>query len=1320
MTNDNPWAGLFSYEDPAKSTRQLKFCGRGNDIFDVTRLIDDNLLLILYGKSGIGKTSLLNAGVFPELRREQYLPISIRLGAFQEGSSYQKAIITSIAQAIQGVHGNIRTIDVIEEQEDLSSPDFLWNYFARHQFTNSKEQMLFPVVVLDQFEEVLRNSNALDQKEANDLLCQIQYLTDESHSIRDCLVNEKPYYYDFNFRFVISIREDDLYLLEDNIYSLNLNVFKQCRYRLRSLSEQQATEVILIPGKEFIKESESANIVRRIIELSKLNEQGSIDTLLLSLVCSGTFDRKKGPKITMEDLKVWKNNPMQVYYKEAVLALEDSKIRFIQNHLIKRDGSRIRVPVEDLKNAIGEKDFHNLTNGIHKILNILPNDHAELLHDQLAAIIFDDREAYEERELNWRFMEMQSRFVAEKAKALAAEDSYLARLLSINILPRYLDTPDRPYTTEAEESLREACRHDTAILKGHCDSVYSASYTRDGEHIVSASKDGNIIVWDARTGAILKSIYTGHNDITAASFSPDGNHVVIALKNNSIIIIDIETTAVETRLRGPQKDISCVCYSPDGNRVISASNDNLFIIWDLGTNQPTITGQGHHVAFSPDGKHVASATKQESNNTNEITIWNAWTGEKEATLPGHNNTINTIAYSPNGKRILSASNDKTIKIWSVRTRDVLMTIKNPKSRVIGAAYSPDGKYIVSSSMDKTLRIWKAKEGKDGADKVVQEETIKLVGHSDLIHSVAFSPDGSKIISTSRDKSTRIWDMSLYIPDEHHYETSLFEDLRPVLRKNNTRIKTEKNNVFLIDINTQKEITNFIGQIDDIVSASFSRNGKYIVSVSHYGTITVWDVKKEAKVWSFNDTSNKYESICFNFNGSVIIATTKEGSMRSWDFPPLQKLIDQTCERFKNRILSSEERKTYYLDFTDNDNKAQKQFWDTIQTKEYQEFVVHVLEKYYGSSFITRIHKKKFNVYCIPGKPSYNVSSIKAYDCLCDREKSVLTGFNIHEHQSYVFNKWYAEYSNIMDGKIHYLNRPGYMLDKVNTDCEGRFERMSVHIGTYGENVFSSHVLEYELYQAYLQFSQKDINAPDVWRKLHDSLTMRNQIHQNIGDPSEEGFKERMLYSLLHGYGRDSLLSVQMLVVVKSSKSGAYELKIAQRSNSVALKPGVHQFIPAGGFDILNDSDDDKYDDLELSENFSPGCAIFREYLEEMYNMPEFEGSGKGSIEERLMQDPHIKVIETMLANGEADFHFLGSIIDLTTLRHELSFVLVLHKDLYSNEQLIANDEFKKGLVMSIPIDIFDETPSIWNKIHEPSAALWHMFKQTSLFSTLLT
>lgn len=98
----NPWAGLASYEDPEITERKLKFCGRDDESYDVAKLVMGNIFVTLYGKSGIGKTSLLNAGVFPELREEQFTPISLRLGVRdeKEESCFQEIIIKEIEKKI--------------------------------------------------------------------------------------------------------------------------------------------------------------------------------------------------------------------------------------------------------------------------------------------------------------------------------------------------------------------------------------------------------------------------------------------------------------------------------------------------------------------------------------------------------------------------------------------------------------------------------------------------------------------------------------------------------------------------------------------------------------------------------------------------------------------------------------------------------------------------------------------------------------------------------------------------------------------------------------------------------------------------------------------------------------------------------------------------------------------------------------------------------------------------------------------------------------------------------------------------------------------
>ena len=404
---------------------------------------------------------------------------------------------------------------------------------------------------------------------------------------------------------------------------------------------------------------------------------------------------------------------------------------------------------------------------------------------------------------------------------------------------------------------------------------------------------------------------------------------------------------------------------------------------------------------------------------------------------------------------------------------------------------------------------------------------------------------------------------------------------------------------------------------------------------------------------------------------------------------------------------------------ENYNEMRNSFWKTQQTKEFEEFVDSLMKRYYGSRFFTKINDKEFGVFCVPGKRQPSVKSIKDFDILCDFDNSVLSDFDIYEHQSYTNNKWYAEYSKILEGKLRYPNRPGYMLDEITTDTDGCFDKLRVHVGTFAENVYSTHVLEYELYRAYLEFKGKNIDNLDIWQKVKESLSIRNKIHENALNSFENNFDSCIYSSLLSGNGRDSLLSVQMLVIIKSERTHKYEAKIIQRSNDVIIKPGMYQFIPSGGFEILNDSDDDIYDDLELEDNFSPGCAVFREYLEELFNVPEFEGGGTGSIEERLLKDKRIMEIEDMLHNGDAEFQFLGSVIDLAGLRHELSFVLVIHDETYSKTQFLANEESKKGAIYNIPIQDLENRASIWKKIHAPSAAMWYLFKQTQLYQSLI-
>lgn len=391
----NPWAGPSSYEDPANSERKLKFCGRDSETYDVTHLIDDNFFITLYGKSGIGKTSLLNAGVFPALRREQYTPINIRLGIKDENvlHSYQSMIIDTIKTTIKC----IKPINVLEEQKDQQAIDFLWNYFARHQFMNTEGKTTFPVIVFDQFEEVYRTPQTRQKAEV--LLAQLHYLIDEGHALNDCIVDGKEYSYDFNFRFVLSIREDDLYHLEDSIDNCSLLALKRCRYRLRDLSEEGARDVILIPGKELFRKEDVDGIVETLISKSR-NEDGCISTILISLLCSRIFidslHRDNIGNISQQMVENFiKKNPLEQFYNEATLGLSYKEKLYIEDNFIDSTGRRNSIPESNLLLKI--KNGKKLLEDGNRILQYTGtssnggNRRVELIHDSFCEAILNIR-----------------------------------------------------------------------------------------------------------------------------------------------------------------------------------------------------------------------------------------------------------------------------------------------------------------------------------------------------------------------------------------------------------------------------------------------------------------------------------------------------------------------------------------------------------------------------------------------------------------------------------------------------------------------------------------------------------------------------------------------------------------------------------------------------------------------------------------------------------------------------------------------------------------------------------------------------------------
>lgn len=394
----NPWPGLSPYKDPLVSIVKRKFCGRDKETFELTRMIDDNIFVTLYGKSGNGKTSLLNAGVFPQLRKMQYVPLNIRLGMDAVGQTFQQCIIQRIEKLF--TDERMEEVWVVPPLVDRTAVEYLWNFFARHRFyaDSRHKTVVYPVIVLDQFEEVYRANT----KEADILLNQINYLIDESHELEDCELDDGTVYsYEYNYRFVVSIREDDLYWLEDSIDNNMLYAMKQTRYRLRSLSTQGARDVILIPGEGMFAEEEKNDIVKTITAIAK-GEGSDISSNVLSLICSRIYLNyllgDGSGRISYEQVKEFASgNPLEKFYLEATAHLTNSERAYLEDNLVDVSGRRSFVPQANYEKILKKKGG-TLLSGPQRILQ-QNNERIELIHDSFCKVLLDQKS---QREVRWR------------------------------------------------------------------------------------------------------------------------------------------------------------------------------------------------------------------------------------------------------------------------------------------------------------------------------------------------------------------------------------------------------------------------------------------------------------------------------------------------------------------------------------------------------------------------------------------------------------------------------------------------------------------------------------------------------------------------------------------------------------------------------------------------------------------------------------------------------------------------------------------------------------------------------------------------------
>ncbi|HAZ44054.1 MAG TPA: WD40 repeat domain-containing protein [Cyanobacteria bacterium UBA11369] len=285
-------------------------------------------------------------------------------------------------------------------------------------------------------------------------------------------------------------------------------------------------------------------------------------------------------------------------------------------------------------------------------------------------------------------------------------------------------------------------------------TTYSVAISADGQYLVSGGSDKKIVVRSLHTGRIIRAL-SGHTDgVKSVAISESGQTIFSCSWDNTIKVWNLLSSkalgdGLLYTFAESEAGVNCICIAPDGKTLATGNEDGNIGLWNLEkqANFRTLTAHKNgikSIAITPDGKMLATGSADET-----IKIWHLPTGELLHTLEGHSEWVKSLAISPDGKTLISGAQDKTIKLWNLQTGELLNTLEGHWDEVTSIAINRDGNTLASGggNLDQTIRIWHLKTG-----TLLQV----LEGHFNGISSIAMTPDGEKIVSSSWDKTIRVW------------------------------------------------------------------------------------------------------------------------------------------------------------------------------------------------------------------------------------------------------------------------------------------------------------------------------------------------------------------------------------------------------------------------------------------------------------------------------------------------------------------------------------------------------------------------------------
>lgn len=324
-------------------------------------------------------------------------------------------------------------------------------------------------------------------------------------------------------------------------------------------------------------------------------------------------------------------------------------------------------------------------------------------------------------------------------------------------------------------------------------------------------------------------------------------------------------------------------YSPDGARLASIGIDGTAKVWNAGTGELmlTLSGDpdtvGFDVAFSPDGRLLAASWKS------QVLVWDATSGEERLRLPGvvqGGAPVGRIAFNADSTKLATANMDGQPKVWDISTpleaglangRE-LFTLGGHADICDGIAFSPDGSRLATGDVAGAVKLWDAATGAE----------LATFEHGGVVHGVTFSPDGRRLAAAGEDGRLLVWDATtrqllLSLPGRSGlYDVAYTPDGERLISAH------QDGTTAVWDAASGQPLLTLAGHLSTVISVAASPDNIHVATSGYDSTVRLWDTRPGREVLTVIAHAGPAFGIAYSPDGARLATAGADGPAKLFD------------------------------------------------------------------------------------------------------------------------------------------------------------------------------------------------------------------------------------------------------------------------------------------------------------------------------------------------------------------------------------------------------------------------------------------------------